>query len=296
TQILSTGLRAERTTSELYFECAMEPDRGKVPNTQEVHNAVRGVHRGGLDLAAFLAECAEETRALGSVQVPVSDPRAVVLLRAEAISLLLHALLGQLDLSAEYHKRPHLAEGDAVHAGALLGEALELGVDPFIDFMAESGAHTREGLPARGGRLVEGGRVVARVGSHRMAQYLGRKFSGICGNLVVPPGPLQRNELVSGVPRLIEVKAFSSLLVSSDTLTWSSEIKLAVLHEAGRPPVFLKGGVMSGDIRKNLARAHWSRETRRVSQTEDGYHPAMGYEGPSWARFDDGVSLSGRDA
>jgi predicted Zn-dependent protease len=295
TQLLSTGIRVERNLSEIYFECAMEPARAET-NTQEVHNVVRGVHQSSLDLPAFMNECAEETRALGCVEVPRSDPRAVVLVRAEALNQILHALLGQLDLSAEYHKRPHLKEGEAVHAGELTGEPLELALDPFLDYMAESGAHTREGLPASRGNLVAGGRVALRVGSHRMAQYLGRPWNGVYGNLVVPPGRLGREELIAGCPRVIEVKAFSSLLVSSDTLTWSSEIKLAVLHEPGRAPVFLKGGVMAGDIRQNLAAAFYSRETRRVNQTEDGYHPAMGYEGPRWARFGRGVSVSGRSA
>lgn len=292
--LTSTGLDWTETTSEFYFEAAFEAHPPRVPyNTQEIHEAVRSVCGSGLNLEDFIRRCGQSATRLGQTVMAPSRENAVTLLGADALAQLFHALLGHLDLGTQYYRRPHLTEGQLVCEGAPRGDALHLSLDPFLDYMAESATRTRDGLPTRAQSLVEQGKVVARTGSHRMAQYLGVPTPGVCGNLVVSPGAKTKSELLKAHPEVFEIEAFSSLLISGDTLTWSSEVGRGLLHRNGTTQA-IKGGVMSGHLKKNLAAALFSSELATYNRTADAYHSAIGYRGPAWALFTDGVSISGQ--
>ncbi len=294
--LFSTGLCLPQAGSDLYFEVAME--KLPLPNTQEVHNYRKSIDAEGLDLSGFLRETAEETGSLGRAHMPATDDQATVLLRAPEINRILHALVDQCDASREYNRLPHLKPGDALIRDGAEPEhdSLEIRLDPFIDLMAETAAFSFEGLPARGGLLIEAGRVHARRVSRRMGTYLGLEPVPLCGNLVLPPGRLSVDELRHGADRVLEILSFSSLLVNTDHLTWSSEIKLGRLWERtaeGWKGRLLKGGIVSGNIRENLKSCLWSRETARHNNTADIFSAPEGYVGPAAWLIKSGVTVSG---
>lgn len=294
---LSTGIENERETTDLYFEIAME--KLPLPNTQEVHNNITSVDEKGLGLPEFIQRAAEEARSLGEVSIPETSAEAVILLGADDLNILFHTLLHQLDRAPEYYGQPFIREGEWISREAPRGDALTLRLDPHLDYMAESRVFSGEGIPTAGGTLVEQGRVTGRKSTHRIARYLGHRTDGVSGNIVVNAGGHSKEELLSLAPRVIEVKAFSSLLSNGDSLTWSSEIKFAVEHRLENGVAtrrYLKGGVLSGNIRENLQSLFFSRETEVSSRVADSYHAAMGYVGPAWALIRKGVSLSGRMA
>ncbi len=293
--MLSTGFLLERETTDLYFEIAME--KLPLPNTQEVHNFTTSVDVAGLAVDSFIAKTAEEARSLGEVSLPETDSDVAILLDAETLGTLFHTLIYQLDLTPEYYRGPFIPEGQWVGTGEPAGDALTLSLDPHIDFMAESRLYTGEGIPTVAGTMVEKGRVVRRTKPHRIASYLGVTGDGLSGNVVVNAGKVSKEELLKLAPKVIEIRAFSSLLTNGDSLTYSSEIKFAVEHRLvnGKAVTrYLKGGVISGNIRENLSHIVFSRETERVSRVATSYHGAMGYVGPAWALIRKGVSLSGK--
>lgn len=292
---LSTGIENERETTDLYFEIAME--KLPLPNTQEVHNNITSVDEKGLALPDFIRRAAEETRSLGEVSVPETSAETVILLGADDLNILCHTLLHQLDRAQEYYARPFIREGEWISREEPKGDELTLRLDPHLDYMAESRVYSGEGIPTSGGTLIEKSRVVGRTSTHRIAYYLGLRADGVSGNVVVNAGSRSKDELLRLAPRVIEVKAFSSLLSSGDSLTWSSEIKFAVEHRFENGKVtrrYLKGGVLSGNLRENLESIFFSRDTEISSRVADSYHAAMGYVGPAWALIQKGVSLSGK--
>ncbi|MBL8992918.1 MAG: hypothetical protein JNM63_06225 [Spirochaetia bacterium] len=292
---LSTGIQNEREITDLYFEIAME--KLPLPNTQEVHNNVTSVDEKGLALPEFIRRTAEEARSLGEVSIPETSSETVILLGADDLNILFHTLLAQLDRAQEYYARPFIREGEWISRSEPAGDPLTLRLDPHLDFMAESRVFSGEGIPTTGGTLVEKSRVAGRTSTHRIARYLGLEADGVSGNVVVNAGSRSKEELLRLAPRVIEVKAFSSLLSSGDSLTWSSEIKFAVEHRVENGVAtkrYLKGGVLSGNLRENLQSLFFSRETEVSSRVADSYHAAMGYVGPAWALILKGVSLSGK--
>lgn len=297
--LTSTGLRLPRAGSDLYFEVAME--KLPLPNTQEVHNYRKSLDADGLDLPNFLRETAAETRALDEVEMPFTTENAVVLLYAPEINRILHGLLDQCEAAREYNRLPHLAVGENVagdEGEGPRGEALTLRLDPLLDLMAETTAFTGEGLPARGGVLIEAGVVRAQKISQRMGEYLERMPNGLCGNIVLDAGKATTEELLADADQVVEILSFSSLLVNPDQLTWSSEIKLGRLHERrpeGTRTTLLKGGIVSGNIRENLRDSRWSKERTRHNSTADIFSGAEGYYGPAAWLIKSGATISGRD-
>jgi predicted Zn-dependent protease len=293
----STGFVDERKKSDIYFEAAME--KLPLPNTQEVHNNSRSLDLAGLDLENFLSDSAEEVRALDKVELPQTDNSVVVLLHADALSSLFHTLIDQLDAGRQYGGRPYFPDQSAIYLGEKnkAADKISIKLDPHLDLMPRSTPYAPGSVPSAPAQIIKDDLVTERYASHQMAQYLKIPSKGICGNLVVDTGKYDFASLLALAPKVLEIKSFSSLLTNSDSQTYSSEIKLGILHETvdGKPKqTFVKGGVISGNIRENLSDIYLSKTTKKISKTADSYHAPQGYLGPKWALIKKGVSLSGK--
>ncbi len=281
----STGVKMPMQRSSLYFELALE--RLPLPNRQEVHNKVKAIDREGLALKEFIGECAEECVALGEVQLPQTQAKATILIHARSAHLIFKALLSRLSADAEHKKRPHCLAGEKIYEGELSSDAspLNLTLDPTIPLMAGSTPYFDAGYKSRAAKVIENGVVLEQIVSQRMADYLDKEVNPICGNLVIDCGSESKKALLSKEDTVIEIIAFSSLLVNPNLLTWSSEIKMAKeINNTTGEVKLLKGGVISGNIAQNISSMILSRETKKISD---------GYVGPEVVLFRDGVSIAG---
>ncbi|MBE7438548.1 MAG: hypothetical protein HS115_08855 [Spirochaetales bacterium] len=288
-QIHSGGLHLETERSSYYFEAALE--KRPLPNTIEVHNTLSTIGFPAQELNLFVRQCVTEALLTDQAVLPPTRSQATVLLSRDATSQILHALVVQLDAAREYHRQSHLRIGDKLASAR--GEALSLRLDPLLPLMAESRPATREGLPALGATVIEGGEVRARFVSHRMSEYLKTPIHAVCGNLILSNGSVDFRERILKEDEVFEIVAFASLLVNSDQLTWSSEIKLGRLLHRGECVAILKGGVVSGNIRQNLEHCYFSDESCSYNVSGDGFAPPMGYRGPSHWLIHKGVSIAG---
>ena len=203
---------------------------------------------------------------------------------------MLDAILNQLNCANEYMKLPCMHAGDQFGGGE--GDALELALDPTIPCMVLSSAYTAEGLPAQGGTLIADNEVKQRVVGNRFGQYLELAPNGLSGNLVVKPGTLDKGKL-EGV-EYVEVIKFSSLLIDSQKLTWSSEIKLGRHIAADGTVTLVKGGVVSGNLKENFIDCRLSPTLGNVNVPADSFAPALGYRGPDAMLITRGVSIAGQ--
>lgn len=291
--LTSSGMAYGCWRSDLYFEAAMEKDSGD-DNEQEVHRFTSAVSTRDLNISNFLERAAEEARSMGLSREPDTARGVAAVLPAEYVAHLLDALRGHLSTTNEYNKMPHLLPGQEVwtQGQAPAGDRLTLRLDPFLDLMAESTIATGEGLVPRDGVVIENGKVTQQLISNRYGQYLGKKPNALCGNMVVPAGATGEAELRAEAG-VIEVLSFSSLLVNSNSLTWSSEIKLGRLRKADGTTEWIKGGVMSGDLRENLLDCRFSRETDTFNFPGNMLHGSIGYQGPKAMLIRRGVAVAG---
>ncbi|VGO14708.1 hypothetical protein PDESU_03276 [Pontiella desulfatans] len=287
-QTNSEGLAYETELSELYLEAAMEKAGQK--NDKEVHEHTTSVTVDDLNVQGFLQECALQVSVLGDSQEPETQDGATILIGKDALSQMLEALLQQLNCTNEYLKLPFLKAGDQLGGGE--GDALNLSLDPTIPCMVLSSAYAIDGLPAKGGALIEGNQVKNRVIGNRFGQYLGLEPNGLSGNLVVEPGTLAKENL-TGL-EYVEVIKFSSLLIDSQKLTWSSEIKLGKHHAADGTVTLVKGGVVSGNLKDNFTGCKLSATLGTVNVPKSSYAPPLGYRGPDSMLITKGVSIAGQ--
>jgi hypothetical protein len=203
---------------------------------------------------------------------------------------MLSALLEQLNCTNEYLKLPFLKPGDTFGGGN--GDPLELRLDPTLPCMVLSSAYSIDGLPAKPGVLIETNTVKERVVGNRFGQYLNLEPNGISGNLVVKNGSLKK-EALQGT-EYMEIIKFSSLLIDSKKLTWSSEIKLGRHIASDGSVTLVKGGVVSGSLKENFTDCLFSSSSGIVNVPQSSYAPPLGYHGPDAMLITRGVSIAGQ--
>jgi predicted Zn-dependent protease len=287
-QTHSTGLSYETELCELYLDAAME--KAGQENDKEVHEYTTSVTVNDLDVENFIQECALQVAVLGDSEEPETVDGATILISKDALSHMLNELLPQLNCLNEYLKLPFLKTGDRLGGGD--GDSLNLSLDPTIPCMVLSSAYAIDGLPATGGTLIENNVVTHRVIGNRFGQYLGLEPNGLSGNVVVPPGTLAKEDL-HGVD-YTEVIKFSSLLIDSSKLTWSSEIKLGRHVAADGTVTLVKGGVVSGNLKENFIDCKFSPRLGTVNVPQCSYDPALGYRGPDAMLITRGISIAGK--
>ncbi len=289
-QINSNGLSYETERSELYLEAAME--KAGQENDKEVHEHTTSVTVNDLDVENFINGCALQVAVLGDSEEPGTSGNATILISKDALSHMLNALFSQLNCLNEYLKLPCLKPGDRFGGGD--GDPLDLRLDPTIPCMVLSSAYAIDGLPARGGVLIQNNTVLDRVIGNRFGQYLDLEPNGLSGNLVVKPGTLDADTL-HGLD-YTEVIKFSSLLIDSQKLTWSSEIKLGRHVAADGTVTLVKGGVVSGSLKENFIDCKFSSRPGTVNAPQVSYEPPLGYQGPDAMLITRGVSIAGKQS
>ncbi|MDF7826370.1 hypothetical protein P4B35_20240 [Pontiellaceae bacterium B12227] len=287
-QMNSKGLSYTSELSELYLEAAME--KAGQENDKEVHEHTTSVTVKDLDVETFINECALQVAVLGDSEEPETTDNATILVPKDALSQMLNALLNQLNCLNEYLKLPYLKVDDRFGGG--YGDALDLSLDPTIPCMVLSSGYAIDGLPAKGGTLIENNTVTHRVIGNRFGQYLDLEPNGLSGNLVVKAGTLEAKDL-QGL-EYTEVIKFSSLLIDSQKLTWSSEIKLGKHVAADGTVTLVKGGVVSGNLKKNFIDCRLSATLGTVNVPQSSYDPPLGYKGPDAMLITKGVSIAGK--
>jgi predicted Zn-dependent protease len=289
----SQGIEAQKITTDLYFEVAMELTPG--PNLQEVLKYWHFVGVNDADVEAKLDEVAQETQLTTEAFMPPARESATILVDSYAISKIAAAIASQLNGSAEYSKGPHLKPNDTLPSGEVdaSSDQLNLTIDPTLKQMAKTSAFTDEGTVAEKAHVIVDNKVQQQVLDTRLAHYLSKAPNGIYGNLVIPAGTASRTELLNYADEVIEILDFSSLLVNPSSLTWSSEIKLGRLYKNGQPVKTLKGGIVSGNVRDSLTGFKFSSETTSRNTAGGYFEAASGYQGPTFMLMWNGISIAG---
>ncbi len=292
---MSTGLAGQKENSDIYFEIALE--KLPLPNTQEVLKYKNAISIEDANLSQFIDDLVEETLSITETELPHTSDNATIMIDGESIADLMEELVNQLSANREYDKTPFMSEGDSVLKGekSASSDKLSLTLDPSVPVMAMTTPFTAEGMKPVKAQVINKDKVTTQLINNRIGQYLGKTPNYIDGNVIVDAGTSSKKEILNslGSKECIEVLTFSSLLINSNTLTWSSEIKLGKLWKNGKVAAMIKGGVVSGDIKENLTNFRFSNEVTKKNSTGGGFSPASGYIGPNHMLIESGVKIAG---
>jgi hypothetical protein len=98
--------------------------------------------------------------------------------------------------------------------------------------------------------------------------------------------------LIQSAPRVLEILQLSGLFTDANSGTFSSEIRLARLHDRETGAVkYVKGGSLSAAILENFKELRLSSEVVHRQHFETGSSSGEGYLGPCFALMND-VSIA----
>lgn len=288
---LSNGLSHRSSQTRVYSESAFSYEEkgadGKL-HSDEFLSARWSIKLDPKETRASIDRSAALARRTLRVRKPEAGSYAV-LVDIDVLAKIFHDFLPHLSASSAYRGLPFKKPGDALVPGAK-GDLITLKLDPTLDFGADTAAYSFQGVPQKPLELVRANQIVATAADQQFAHYLGIKPTTARGDLVVSPGKHTYEELLKLRPVVLEILQFSALFTDASSGTFSSEIRLARLHQGGKHE-YIKGGSVSGSIFENLTDVRLSSETGYAAEfggffaTEnDG---GVGYHGPRYALLND---------
>ncbi len=288
----SNGFVKEIEQSRIYAEVcfsASGPDQKGQLKSEEFLVTAWAAHPEQLDFRKMCEQSVEGAKGSLKTELPQSGTYDV-LVAADVVSELFHNVLWQLDGEQQYKKYPHLKESEEFSKD-FSGEPFRLVLDPEVDFGMASGKSSSFGFIQKPMTLLENNKVLNTLFDVKISQYLKRPQTTSSGNLKLEAEGLPADELRMKRGKVLEILQFSGLFVDPMSLTFSSEIRLAKLFDQSSGKVsYVKGGNLSGNIRENMSRVLWSKETQSYGRQQDVNH-VEAYSGPAYALLND-VSVS----
>jgi predicted Zn-dependent protease len=292
---LSNGLIHRSSQSRIYSEAAYSMSRkGKDGKNEsdEYLNTAWSVSTRDLSVEKLFDEAAERAEHSLDVKKPVTGKYPVIV-DAEVLATLLNGYIGQLSAFNAYQRLPYMKPGQEFIPDAF-GDLLDLSLDPTLEYGAATVAFSEQGSLQKPLKVVDKNRVMAALADKQYSDYLKTPVTTARGNLVVGLGGLSLEELKRREPQVIEILQFSALFPDPNSGTFSSEIRLARLHDnvTGKTS-YLKGGSLSGSIAENFRGIRFSnRAVKKAHFASGGSGTGQGYFGPEYALLTD-VSIVG---
>jgi predicted Zn-dependent protease len=291
---LSNGLQPRSSQSRIYVEAAYSFAQKKPSGeleSDEYLNTRWAVNLDDLDLEKLFDETSERAQHSLGLEKPETGLYPVII-DADVLSTLFDSYLGQLSSANAYHELPHLNVGSELIAEST-GDKISVCLDPELAFGADTAVLSEQGVLQKSLKLVDKNQVLATMTDKQYADYLGKPAGTSRGNWVVDPGALSYSELCKSAPKVMEILQFSGLFVDPYSGTFSSEIRLARIHDNVKGTVtYLKGGSLSGSIRDNFKGIKLSKNRVKRSHFESNSMQGHGYFGPDYALLSD-VSIVG---
>ena len=282
---LSNGLTHRSSQTRIYTECAFSYSKrlndGKV-HSDEYMSTQWAVNLNQLPIEKLFDEASE--RALHSLQVHKPKPgQYSVIIDSEVLLTLLSGYLSQLRAAHSYHGLPFIQTGSEFIPNST-GDLLSITLDPTVAFGANSTAISSQGIIQKPLSIIDQNKVTSNLVDQQYGEYLKLQTTTTQGNIVIQPGSLSYEQLTQHSPQVLEILQFSGLFADPHTGTFSSEIRLAKLHDRTNQSVtYIKGGSLSGSIKENFRGLKLSKSTVTRSHFSSEQSGGDGYFGPEYA-------------
>lgn len=284
---LSNGLTHRSKQSRMYVEAAYSfTKNGK--SDEYLHTAWT-VSPSDISVSEIFQTASDRAEASLECIKPATG-KYHVLLDGDVLAALFSNAFSHFTAQSEYLALPHKKLGDDFIPGAS-GDLVSMKLDPSLDFGAVTTSIADQGLVQTPIQLVDQNKVVRLAVDKQYGDYLEKKAGTYKGNIVINSGSLDRDQLIQAAPQVLEILQFSGLFVNGSQGTFSSEIRLAKLHDhkTGKTTT-IKGGSLSGNLFENFKFCRLSKETAKKATFD--YGSAAGYFGPKYALISE-VSVVG---
>jgi hypothetical protein len=284
TTYLSNGFKGYKEWSNLYAEVCFSVEENGVGH--EYLMTRFGAHPEQLKFSEMCKTSVEYAQALHKAE-PMPSGQYSVKMDSRSLTYVFEVVLEQLNLQRKYYQLPYFKEGQDFIKN-FSGEPFRMLMKSSQDYSFSASDFDGWGQKQSDLLLVEGNQVKNYMLSEKFAQYLGLERTSHLGVCVIEAEGKGFQEQLQECGPVLEVLEFSSLFPSANDLTFSSEVRLAKLHDPKTGEVkYFRGGNLSGNFVENFAKISWSKEgvTENVFDTFVG--TVMTYSGPSYAILND---------
>ncbi|MCB0415361.1 MAG: hypothetical protein KDD50_13580 [Bdellovibrionales bacterium] len=281
-RLLSTGLDYETRRSKIYQEvCFSFQDDEK---SEEFLLTEWGCHPEQIDIKSLCQKSSHYAKMSLNTEKPQSGNYSV-LIDSEVLIHLFNDLFSQLNAERKYLKLPFLQTEDEVIPN-FEGENFQVWVDPEKEYGFLTTSYNSSGSLQKKIKLIDHNKVKNNLVGTQYSQYLEWPETTEVGNVVVDAQGFKKDELLKKNKETLEILQFSGLFTNDNDLTFSSEIRLAKLHNRESGEIkYIKGGSLSGSFRQNFRKVMWSEE--KVARNQLDYMHGLSYFGPEFALLND---------
>ena len=275
---LSNGLIHRSKQSRMYIEAAYShTSNGK---SDEYLHTAWSISPKDISVNKLFTESSERAQISLDTQKPETKKYSVII-DADVLSAIFENIVTHLYSSHEYLQLPFKKIGEDFIPSAD-GDLISITLDPSLDYGASTTSVSDQGLVQKALKLVDQNKVISSATDKQYGDYLNKPSTTYRGNIVVEAGSLTYQQLLKQDEEVLEILQFSGLFVNPHTSTFSSEIRLAKLHNRSSGTYkIIKGGSLSGSVSENFKFAKLSKETTK--KTRFDYGTASGYFGPEFA-------------
>lgn len=146
-----------------------------------------------------------------------------------------------------YSKLSVLTLGTSVQGESIIGDRLNMSLDPSMAGSIYSSAFDEDGTPLHKVELYKDGVLTNYWGNRRFSHYLNIPVTGNIKNIDIAPGSFDIASLKG--KNFIELHAFSDFQMDIMTGNFAGEIRLGYYHKDGNI-IPITGGSLSGNIKK----------------------------------------------
>ncbi len=273
---VSNGFKNRFTQTRIYSEAAFS-----LGAVDEYLSTQWNVSLKDFSIQKLFDDCAKRAKLTGKVVKPESGHYPVIV-DADVLGIVMPNHMGALSARRSFKRLPFISVGQDFVAGAT-GDLLTVDLDPSLDFGADSVPVSETGSIQKPLRLVEKNKVLATVADPQYGHYLNLKPTTTRGNMNISGGTLTLEEMRRSAPKVLEILQFSALFDDAISGTFSSEIRLAVLHDNEKQTqTVIKGGSLSGSIAENFPLARYTKARVMRSSFSSGEPRGSGYYGPEY--------------
>lgn len=287
-QHFSTGQTTEEESSKIYSEVCFSSD--KTSDAEEFLIYEWAAHPEEIE---FKQMC-NDSQVFAKASLETSTPKAgsySVLVNHHVIAQIFAMVKENLHISRKYFGMPYLKK-DSEFITDFNGQKFEMTIDPHLDYSFNSHKFDGSGQILDKVLVVKNNQIQENLVSSKFSQLLDTPITTSEGNIVINAEGMDIKELMNSEDEVLEILQFSGLFTNPLTMTFSSEIRLAKLHnnKTGEAK-YIKGGSISGSIMDNFKSVRWSNNQKRMNIL-DFTTDALGYHGPDFALLSDVVVTS----
>ena len=224
------------------------------------------------DITREIREKMEEVCQRSRAKAPAEKIKCKVILDASEFASILSDIVYQLEYSSVYNHSNYYSIGDRIQKEPN-GDLLTLTMRGEIEGSVSSALFDSDGASLTDTAVIEDGVAKSYWGSHRYAQYLGEKPTGMLRCMDVEGGSLGEDELKSAP--YFRCVSMSGVQVDLFNDYIGGEVRLAYYYD-GEKTMPISGISISGSLTAALNSMRMSDEVVTVG----------GYRGPKYALFD----------